>query len=47
MITSATCWGVTDSGAGFRPAVILVRTKPGRITDTLIPDGRSASVSPV
>ena len=45
--TSATASGVVDRGAGFRPSVIRVRTKPGRTTVTPTSWGRSASVSPV
>jgi len=44
--TAATASGVVDSGAGLRPSVIRVWTKPGRTTVTCTPTGRSASVSP-
>ena len=46
-MTSATFSGVVESGAGDRPSVIFVCTKPGRTTVTPMPSPRSASVSPV
>ncbi len=44
--TAATLSGVVERGAGVRPSVMRVCTKPGRTTVTPTPVGRSASVSP-
>ena len=38
-VASATASGVVANGAGFRPAVIFVNTKPGRIVSTRTPLG--------
>ena len=43
-MATATSFGVVASGASARPAVILVRTKPGRTVITCTPHPYSASV---